>query len=86
MGVFFAGIVNSGLMSAWIFIFLDQEPEWRDKVLEELHLLLEKHAPVSQGLFSPSERVSSIPPQVWENEMPVLEVRRVRFPTRRTLM
>lgn len=74
MGVLFVGIVNSGLMSAWIFIFLDQEPEWRDKVLHELHVLLDKHAPVSQGFSSPSERFSRIPPQVWENEMPVLEV------------
>ncbi|KAF8604865.1 cytochrome P450 [Ceratobasidium sp. AG-I] len=73
MGVLFAGVVNSGLMSAWIFIFLDQEPEWRDKVLHELHLLLEKYAPASEGVSSPSERFSVIPPQVWENEMPILE-------------
>lgn len=74
MGVLFAGVVNSGLMSAWIFIFLDQEPEWRDKVHEELHLLLEKYAPASEGVTSPSERFSKIPPQAWENEMPILEV------------
>ncbi|KAG9122554.1 hypothetical protein FRC07_001017, partial [Ceratobasidium sp. 392] len=27
----FAGIINTGLMTAWLFIFLDQEPGWRDK-------------------------------------------------------
>lgn len=73
MGTLFAGIVNSGLMSAWIFIFLDQEPEWRDKVIEEIRTVLEKYAPAEeQG--SVAERCSKIPPQVWENEMPVLEV------------
>lgn len=74
MGTLFAGIVNSGLMSAWIFIFLDQEPEWRDKVVEELRTLLNKYAPATQPPEAIGNRFSKIPPQVWENEMPILEV------------
>ncbi|KAF8604864.1 cytochrome P450 [Ceratobasidium sp. AG-I] len=73
MGTLFAGIVNSGLMSAWIFIFLDQEPEWRDKVINELRSLLETYAPASESYGTLAERLSRIPPQAWENEMPVLE-------------
>lgn len=76
MGTLFAGIINSGLMSAWIFIFLDQEPEWRDKVVEELRALLDKYAPVAENPGSIGDRFSKIPPQAWENEMPVLEVSR----------
>ncbi|CCO32823.1 hypothetical protein BN14_06886 [Rhizoctonia solani AG-1 IB] len=73
MATLFAGIVNSGLMSAWIFIFLDQEPEWKDKVVQELRGLLNKYAPVSESYGTVGERLSKIPPQGWENEMPVLE-------------
>ncbi|KAH7316408.1 cytochrome P450 [Rhizoctonia solani] len=61
MGTLFAGIVNSGLMSAWIFIFLDQEPEWKDRVVKNCRRYLI------------GERLSRIPPQGWEREMPVLE-------------
>ena len=75
MGTLFAGIVNSGLMSAWIFIFLDQEPVWRDKVIDELRTLLGTYAPVSESYGTLAERLGKIPPQAWENEMPVLEVR-----------
>ncbi|KAJ1302512.1 hypothetical protein OPQ81_002831 [Rhizoctonia solani] len=73
MGTLFAGIVNTGLMSAWIFIFLDQVPEWRDKVVEEIRKLLDKHAPIVESPESTGERFSKIPPQAWENEMPILE-------------
>ncbi|KAJ1301352.1 hypothetical protein OPQ81_003751 [Rhizoctonia solani] len=73
MGTLFAGIVNSGLMSAWIFIFLDQEPVWKDKVIQELKTVLDRYAPVSESYESIGERLSKIPPQGWENEMPVLE-------------
>ncbi|KEP54176.1 cytochrome P450 family 6 protein [Rhizoctonia solani 123E] len=73
MGTLFAGIVNTGLMSAWIFIFLDQVPEWRDKVIDEIRALLNKYAPIAEGSDSTAERFSRIPAQVWENEMPVLE-------------
>lgn len=61
-------------MSAWIFIFLDQTPEWRAKVEDELQSLLNKYAPVSRGYASAADRFSDIPPNAWENEMPVLEV------------
>lgn len=74
LGTLFAGIINSGLMSAWIFIFLDQEPQWKHKVVAELKSLLDKYAPVSRGYTSAAERFSDIPPEAWEGEMPVLEV------------
>ena len=74
MGILFAGIINTGLMSAWIFIFLDQVPEWRNKVIDEIRSLLNKHAPLAEYADSTGERFSKIPPQVWENEVPVLEV------------
>ncbi|CUA72666.1 hypothetical protein RSOLAG22IIIB_04986 [Rhizoctonia solani] len=73
MGVLFVAIVNTGLMAAWILIFLDQEPEWRDKVIQEVQTLLNRYAPASQSYGSISERFSIIPLEAWENEMPVLE-------------
>ncbi|CCO31796.1 Sterol 14-demethylase [Rhizoctonia solani AG-1 IB] len=75
MGTLFAGIVNTGLMSAWIYVFLDQVPEWKNKVTEEIRSLLSKHAPLDEySDLSTGERFSKIPPQVWESEMPVLEI------------
>ncbi|KAJ1304156.1 hypothetical protein OPQ81_008556 [Rhizoctonia solani] len=74
MPMLFAGIVNTSLMSAWIFIFLDQVPEWKDKVINEIRILLNKHAPIGENLGSTRERFSKIPVQAWEDEMPVLEV------------
>ncbi|KAG8748888.1 hypothetical protein FRC12_013742 [Ceratobasidium sp. 428] len=73
MGSFFAGITNTGLMAAWLLIFLDQVPEWREKVIEELQALLKKHAPLSDMYSSPAERFSAVPFEAWENEMPVFE-------------
>ncbi|KAG8692691.1 hypothetical protein FRC09_011033 [Ceratobasidium sp. 395] len=73
MGTLFAGIINTGLMSAWIFIFLDQEPRWKAKVVDELKTLLDKYAPASCGYTSAAERFSDIPSEAWESEMPVLE-------------
>ncbi|KAG8704821.1 hypothetical protein FRC08_002018 [Ceratobasidium sp. 394] len=73
MGALFAGIVNSGLMAAWVFILLDQEPEWRVKVIQELKSLLNKYAPSSGGYASAAERFSDVSLEAWENEMPILE-------------
>ncbi|KAG9093832.1 hypothetical protein FRC06_011362 [Ceratobasidium sp. 370] len=73
MGALFAGIVNSGLMAAWVFIFLDQAPEWRAKVTQELRSLLNKYAPLSGNYASAAERFSDVPLEAWENEMPILE-------------
>ncbi|GAB1525707.1 cytochrome P450 family protein [Rhizoctonia solani] len=74
MGVLFAGIVNTGLMSAWIYIHLDQVPEWKDKAVEEIRALLHKYAPLEEySDLSTAERFSKIPPQALEDEMPVLE-------------
>ncbi|CAE6457204.1 unnamed protein product [Rhizoctonia solani] len=74
MGVLFVAIVNTGLMASWILIFLDQEPEWRDIVIQEVQTLLNRYAPAPQNYGSISERFSTIPLEAWENEMPVLEV------------
>ncbi|KAH7338672.1 cytochrome P450 [Rhizoctonia solani] len=74
MGMLFAGIVNTGLISAWIFIFLDQAPEWKDKVVGEILTLLSEYAPVAENAGSIGERFSKVPPQVWDNKTPVLEV------------
>ncbi|KAG8743134.1 hypothetical protein FRC10_000351 [Ceratobasidium sp. 414] len=73
MGALFAGIVNSGLMAAWVFILLDQTPEWRAKVTQELKSLLNKYAPLSGNYASAAERFSDAPLEAWENEMPILE-------------
>ncbi|QRW08994.1 cytochrome P450 family protein [Ceratobasidium sp. AG-Ba] len=71
--VLFAGIITTALMGTWIFIFLDQEPQWKAKAEAEIKSLLDKYAPNSQSYSSAAERLSDIPPEAWEGEMPVLE-------------
>ncbi|KAG9073718.1 hypothetical protein FS749_014743, partial [Ceratobasidium sp. UAMH 11750] len=70
----FAGILNTGLMGAWLFIYLDQAPEWRANVIEELKVLLDEHAPLSGGYTSAAERFSCIPLNAWETQMPVFDL------------
>ncbi|KAG8712346.1 hypothetical protein FRC08_014724 [Ceratobasidium sp. 394] len=70
----FAGILNTGLMGSWLFIYLDQAPEWRAKVIEELKVLLDTHAPLSGGYTSAAERFSCVPLDAWETQMPVLDL------------
>ncbi|KAG9124093.1 hypothetical protein FRC07_012865 [Ceratobasidium sp. 392] len=74
MAALFAGITNSGLVAAWLFIFLDQVPEWRVKVTRELRSLLDKYAPFSGNYGSAAERFADIPFEAWENELPVLDM------------
>ncbi|KAJ1302344.1 hypothetical protein OPQ81_001159 [Rhizoctonia solani] len=73
MGVLFAGIVNTGTTCSWIFVFLDQVPEWQTKVIGEISAMLDKYAPRSEDPNSIAARFSMVPLQAWEDEMPILD-------------
>ncbi|CAE6500272.1 unnamed protein product [Rhizoctonia solani] len=42
--------INTARVGAWILILLDQNPEWKDKITEEIYTILNKHAPVEDGM------------------------------------
>lgn len=47
-------------------------PEWKAKAVAEVRSFITKYA--QKGTDSVSEQLSQVPPQAWEDEMPVLEV------------
>ncbi|KAH8110758.1 cytochrome P450 [Phellopilus nigrolimitatus] len=62
-------VVNSGVMSAWILMYLGTNPEWKTKVINELKSLISQYAPSADPSESLASRLSQIPVQVWEDSM-----------------
>jgi len=71
----FAGILNTGIMSSWIVLFLHANPEWKAKATAEVKSFIAKYASNSTaGSQSVSAQLAQVPPNVWDEEMPVLDV------------
>ncbi|KAF9457598.1 cytochrome P450 [Collybia nuda] len=73
VGVIFAGVINTGIVSCWTLLFLTHNPEWKQKVEKEVQSLIVKHTNTisSEPLH---QRLAAIPISAWEDEMPVLGV------------
>ncbi|KAH8115445.1 cytochrome P450 [Phellopilus nigrolimitatus] len=71
MGALFAGIVNTGIMASWLLLFLAVNPEWKTKVLAELREFVSKY---TDSTGSMSSQLAQLPPQVWEEEMAVIDM------------
>ncbi|KAH8102335.1 cytochrome P450 [Phellopilus nigrolimitatus] len=71
MGALFAGIINTGIMSSWLLLFLAVNPEWKTKVLAELREFVSKY---TDSTGSMSSQLAQLPPQVWEEEMAVIDL------------
>ncbi|KAG6811694.1 hypothetical protein H0H92_006201, partial [Tricholoma furcatifolium] len=68
----FAGVVNTGRSVCWTILYLILHPEWKTKVLSELHTLVADYASISSA--EPiHKRLGSIPMSAWEDETPVLD-------------
>jgi len=65
-------LVNTGIMSSWLVLFLHENKEWREKALTEIRGFVDRYATGETGQ-SLSAQLAQIPPNVWEDEMPVLE-------------
>ncbi|KDQ54410.1 hypothetical protein JAAARDRAFT_135628 [Jaapia argillacea MUCL 33604] len=73
MGVTFAGVVNTGMNSCWILLFLAANPDWQSKVRAEVNSLMDKHTdPTSSDPLH--KRLSTIPVPAWEDSLPVLDM------------
>ncbi|KAF8878712.1 cytochrome P450, partial [Infundibulicybe gibba] len=73
MGVIFAGVINTGMIVCWALLHLGTQPEWKAKVAAEIKALVQNHTNPS----SPEplhKRLSGIPMEAWEDELPVLDV------------
>ncbi|KAF8155590.1 cytochrome P450 [Crassisporium funariophilum] len=72
LGVVFAGVINTGINSCWILVYLASHPEWKTKVKTEINNLLDKYTNTSSG--EPlHKRLSTIPMSAWEDDVPILD-------------
>lgn len=60
-------------MAAWIPYFLAENPHWKSKAVREIKSVLSKHSDPGSN-SSLLSKLSSIPPEIWEEEMPVLDL------------
>ncbi|KAJ6473251.1 cytochrome P450 [Mycena sanguinolenta] len=68
LGASFAGLVNTSRVLGWLLVYLWAHPEWKNKILDELHVLLTEHT----GHTEPSA-ISGVPFEAWESALPSLE-------------
>ena len=65
------------LLATWMIIFLGAHHDWKCKAVAEVESLLERYTPLSTrkdaSSTSLSLRLSSIPLEAWESEVPVLD-------------
>ena len=59
-------------MSSWLVLFLAENSEWRGKALKEIKNLVDQYSTKEDGQ-SLSAQLAQIPPNVWEEQMPVLD-------------
>ncbi|KAH7113274.1 cytochrome P450 [Dendryphion nanum] len=72
VGALFAGLLNTGINAAWILIWLTANPDWLEKVREEVRSVAAKHATdTSKPLL---EQLSEIPIEAWENDFPISDM------------
>ncbi|KAK7460591.1 hypothetical protein VKT23_009312 [Stygiomarasmius scandens] len=65
----FAGSVNTAAISAWIIVYLTRNPDYMNRVLDELRAAANEVG----GTGPLSERIQHLSIDAWENDMPVLE-------------
>ncbi|GLB42457.1 putative cytochrome P450 [Lyophyllum shimeji] len=72
LGVVFSGFVNTGMNVCWNLLYLGMNAEWKKKVAAEVQALMANHTDTlsTEPLH---KRLSSIPMQAWEDEMPALD-------------
>ncbi|KIM87727.1 hypothetical protein PILCRDRAFT_62967 [Piloderma croceum F 1598] len=72
LGVIFAGVINTGIISCWILLYLGSDSVWKDKAIVEIRNLITTYTDTASSQPI-SRRLSTIPMSAWEDEMPVTE-------------
>ena len=73
LGTLFAGIINTGIMSSWILLYLHITPEWKARAISEVRSFISQYASKTSATDLPS-LLSAIPPEVWDDGMPTLDL------------
>jgi len=71
--LFFAGIVNTGLVGSWTLVDLATHPEWREKCKKEIQDLLSRHFHDPASSATVYEKLISVHVSAWEDELPILD-------------
>lgn len=74
MIVLFAGITTTGIIASWILLFLHASPDWKGKAIAEVQSFITKYTPTSSPSSDLGSLLARIPPEVWDEEMPVLDL------------
>lgn len=65
-------LVNTVRQSAWLSVYLAWNPTWKSRLTQEMRVLFDKHSSSSDISFT--ERLSQIPFEAWENELPTFDI------------
>ena len=68
----FAGQLNSGINAAWILIYLATNPEWKEKVLQQITETASKYCP--DPTASLVDQLVSLPIDAWETGFPLIDL------------
>jgi len=74
IGIIFAGVINTGANSCWALLHLATNPNWKRKAIDEYKALVDKHANTTSSDLALHMRLSTIPLDAWEDELPSLDL------------
>ncbi|KAF2098210.1 cytochrome P450 [Rhizodiscina lignyota] len=72
IGGLFAGLLNSGVNAAWLLVYLAANPEWQDKIRQELYDTCAKH--VEDKTAPLIDQLCALDMDVWESSFPTLDM------------
>ncbi|KAH6982363.1 cytochrome P450 6A1 [Ilyonectria sp. MPI-CAGE-AT-0026] len=72
IGALFAGQLNSGINSAWLFIELANNPDWMEKVRKEIDAAVAKHRTSADQ--TPVDILSTLTIKDWESGFPIIDI------------
>lgn len=72
IGALFAGQVNSGINSAWLFIELANNPDWMEKARKEIDAAVAKHRTSADQ--TPVDILSTLAIKDWESGFPIIDI------------
>ena len=74
LSTLFAGIINTGIMSSWMLLYLHMSPIWKVKAIAEVQSFIAQYASNASSASDLVSQLSQIPPQIWDDSMPILDL------------
>jgi len=71
IGALYAGQLNSGINASWIISYLSNDRKWHEACYNETLRVVNKFVP--DRTLSLADRLSQLPLEAWESDLPVIE-------------